>query len=382
MPTSAIAIDGEVTIVAPCSDLGHTMLHMVRHPDGSIYVNTHALGLLRGTDDGQTWTQVPLNLPDAPPGQDSGGFGVTRDGRLWVVHQSCGTELFVSHSADGGRIWKTTSIDYAQLAPGAPEDPYVMAAASGGYVNFIERPDGTLMFSLSLRYEDWQDYAQADQSRPGMRGVMIRSADGGESWGDPMIVRQHTTETGYAVDPENPDHILAMTRIQRFLLPGEDLAAVEEMTGCAPGAEYVYKNGVLLESTDAGRSFREVPGSMTRYYEHRGTILWTERNVVVVTHQGGVPRNAESDHRLLARISLDGGRTWADGAGAGTPSMDQSEKFVLVPNPPGHFFTAPTVELSANRFLTAYAYGIDPQREYHQTQVGVNGLFWRLESSA
>ncbi len=353
-------IDKKVAICSPGVD-EHTMLHIVRHPDGSIYVNAHMLGLFRSEGEGETWKRIPLKFPDAPSDQDPGGFGVTRDGRLWVVHQALrGDEetMFVSNSSDGGKSWKTRQVDFGRFSPGGAGDPYVTAGINRCFVNFVERPDGTLMFSCSMRYACWQDYTQTDQSRPGVRDLMIRSTDGGETWGDPTIVHQHATETHYAVDPADPDHILAASRKQRQLLPGEDRASVEKLGGCTPGASYPYKGGLLLESTDGGRSFREVPDSYLGYYSHRATILWTGNNIVVVTHQnkhGG----------LLARISLDGGKTWVDATKNGTRSIRTSKEFVMMGD---HSFTAPTLELSADRFLTVCF-----------SQGNVEGLFWRIE---
>jgi hypothetical protein len=69
----------------------------------------------------------------------------------------------------------------------------------------VERPDGSAFFSLSMRYDDWEDYSQEDQTRPGVRDVMVRTGDGGRTWGDPTIVHQHATETAYAVDPNDPE---------------------------------------------------------------------------------------------------------------------------------------------------------------------------------
>jgi len=113
-------------------------------------------------------------------------------------------------------------------------------------------------------------------------------------------------------------------------------------------------------------------GSLTGYYEHRGTILWTGDNVVVVTHQAG--NQSPRWGALFARISLDGGKTWADGSPSGTPRMNQSTRFELVPKPPGHSFTAPTLELSRNRFLTPYLHG-----SIAAGTATVTGVFWRLE---
>ena len=106
------------------------------------------------------------------------------------------------------------------------------------------------MFSVSMRYEDWGDFNNKDQRRPGIRDVMVRTTDGGKTWGNPTIVHQHTSETGFTFDPSNADHILAFTRIQRGLLPGDD----PTKNGCSFG--WPYKNGLLLESIDGGRTFR------------------------------------------------------------------------------------------------------------------------------
>ncbi|MDP7399312.1 MAG: hypothetical protein QF541_20760 [Lentisphaeria bacterium] len=46
-----------------------------------------------------------------------------------------------------------------------------------------------------------------------------------------------------------------------------------------------------------------------------------------------------------------------DGTKAGTSLINQSKKFVLVPEEPGHSLIAATIELSANRFLMDYFHG-------------------------
>ena len=56
--------------------------------------------------------------------------------------------------------------------------------------------------------------------------------------------------------------------------------------------------------------------------------------------------------------------------------MNQSTKFVLLPYPPGHSFTAPTVEVSDNRFLTVYFHG-----NLSQNRAMVSGVFWHLDTS-
>ncbi len=57
---------------------------------------------------------------------------------------------------------------------------------------------------------------------------MIRTKDGGQTWGDPTFVRcWGATETDFAVDPKDPDHILAMSRKQRGLVRPPVSASME-----------------------------------------------------------------------------------------------------------------------------------------------------------
>ena len=370
-----VEIEGEVEIVPPGSGQGRGMLGIVRHPDGSIFVNTQTRGLVRSTDNGRTWQAIEA--------ENAFALGVTRDGRLWLAGPKgpkAQNAILVSYSADRGRSWKATLVDGAALAPSSKR-PYNWVGDD--YNTFLESPDGTLMLGVGGRYLPWY-YRDPDLMQDGLvrpdadiGGLfLIRSTDGGASWGNPTLMHPFVCEVGLAADPFDPDHLLAMTRIQRPLLAGEDRKSTLEKTGCpddVPSPEpSIYKNGLLLESHDRGRTFREVPGSLTGYYEHRGTILWTGNNVVVVTHQAG--NRSPRYGALFARISLDGGKTWADGTPSGTSQMNQSTRFELVPKPPGHSFTAPTLELSRDRFLTPYLHG-----SIAAGTATVTGVFWRLE---
>ena len=367
-----VEIEGQVEIVPPGSGQGRGMLGIVRHPDGSIYVNTQSRGLVRSTDNGRTWEAIEA--------ENAFALGVTRDGRLWLAGPKAEDAVSVSYSADRGRSWTAALVDGAALAPSSKQ-PFDWVGDD--YNTFLESPDGTLMLGVGARYLPWY-YQDPDLMHNGLvrpdsdiGGLfLIRSTDGGATWGNPTLMHPFVCEVGLAADPFNPDRILAMTRIQRPLLAGEDRESTLEKTGCpadVPSPEpSIYKNGLLLESHDRGRTFREVPGSLTGYYEHRGTILWTGSNVVVVTHQAS--NQSPRYGALFARISLDGGKTWADGSASGTPRMNQSTRFELVPKPPGHSFTAPTLELSRDRFLTPYLHG-----SIAAGTATVTGVFWRLK---
>ena len=231
------------------------------------------------------------------------------------------------------------------------------------------------MFSVSMRYEDWGDFNNKDQRRPGIRDVMVRTTDGGKTWDNPTIVHQHASETGFAFDPSNADHILAFTRIQRGLLPGDD----PTKNGCSFG--WPYKNGLLLESIDGGRTFRELPGGMTECYEHRGSILWTKSNVIVVTRNRGCKTIEERRARgrsgvaIEAQISLNGGRTWVTDNEEGTPHLNKAKWFTLVPFRKAHSFTSPTVEVSKNHFLTVFVTGADAEKT-----TSIKGVLWHFDT--
>ncbi len=361
--------------------------NMVRGPDGTIWINsttTHP-GLFKSSDQGKTWSSVPIRLQDIKLPQHIPGFTVTRSGQLWIVHQEppdrsgdtpYPRDAFVSVSRDRGATWTSTRMDFGRFAPRAPQDPYTKIDVAWCHPNFIERPDGTVMFSCSMRYPDWEDYRQSDQSRPGIRDVMIRTTDDGLSWGDPTIVHPHATETAYALNPNQPNHILAATRIQRHALPGEDPEAIKkDLTGVPypPNIPWCYKNGLVLESMDGGRTFQEVPGGLLGFGAYRWSLVWTEKDVVLLSSYGGQELGESTfDNSKVVRISLDGGQTWANDTATGTPKVNQAREFTIIPNdPPSHCVSA-TIEVSPNRFLTLRRFKSQDQR--------LTGVFWHLEN--
>ena len=384
-----IKLDDEIEIVPP-GTLSRSMMSMVRHPEGSIFLNTQSGPLYRSADNGRMWTAVPVEMPHLPHPQVLHGVGASQDGRLWLSHSSIeerpdglyGQDLFVSHSVDSGRTWKISGTNFGEFPPGIPN----MQFHEDGNRTFIEQPDGTLMFTTTMvpapKYaEKFPSSTPFDyDGQPGdlFSDIIFRSTDGGETWGDPTPVYPSLNphESNLAIDPKDPDHILVMTRCQGELPPDKD--PDEFMVRTGNPLPYV-KQGVLFESMDGGRTFQDA--GWTNYYGHRATVYWAPSNTVIVTGCGGLGgcllSSCPYGGNLVVRISLDGAKTWVDGTDSGVPDMSEAQTFELVPQPPGHSFTTPTVELSPGHFLTVYGY------YWGAAQVlTINGVFWHIEAGS
>ena len=133
-----------------------SMMKMLRHPDGSIYLNTQSTDssrcLVRSRDDGKTWTILPIQFsPEVPEGQHTTSFGIGSDGKLWLIHQGNtrsegGEELryqdrqiFVASSSDGGESWHSLPFNFGHFSPGGTQDPYTVGQVAWCYPNFIAR---------------------------------------------------------------------------------------------------------------------------------------------------------------------------------------------------------------------------------------------------
>ena len=390
-----LKIDREVKIT-PAGATKRAMMSMVRHPDGTIFLNaqTERPRLYKSSDAGETWTAVPIRFTGLPAPQETQGLGVNRNGRLFVIHQSpdedpddrlYGQSLYVSYSDDGARTWTTSQTNFGDIPPRLPN----MQFHEDGNRTFIEQPDGTLMFTTTIVPSPKYGQKTGEHKQPFRRpnyqyggtpldffsDVILRSYDGGETWGDPSRVypQLNPHESALAIDPHDGDHILLMSRIQSS--PKWHTAAQKkELMRRTGNPKPLWKQAALFESTDGGRTFHMPDGGFTEWYGHRATICWSKNDVVVVTGAWGGP----GETRRAVRVSLDGGKRWVNGTKSGTPRMSEATKLELGK---AIGFTSPTIELSKNRFLTAmFHYGhIHGVPEEWKSVVGA--VFWHLEET-
>lgn len=167
--------------------------------------------------------------------------------------------LFVSKSADGGKTWS--------VGQSYPSELLTLASPYG---RIIQAPDGTLLMSV---------YGTPRQPIEGVRDqvVVLRSTDGGETWGDESLVAVKHNETTFAMLPD-----------------GRLLAAARSESG----------HVAMLHSDNLGRTWSD-PVQVTRDGEHPADLTVLQSGRVLLTFGR---RIRPMGCGLL--LSNDGGSSW------------------------------------------------------------------------
>lgn len=259
---------------------GKQALAVIYRTGGTHISASATLAVATSADGGKCWTD-PVEI--TPRWQDSRNpaFGVNARSNLiaayWKACMDCYVDapngpqwksldvkgrvpaMFVRRSADNGRTW-------------SKEWPYKseLLALPSPYGRIITAPDGTLLMPV---------YGTPRRKRKGVHdiAILLRSRDGGKTWGDESLVATGHNETSYA-----------------FLPGGRLLAAARSESG----------HVACLFSDNGGRAWSK-PVQVTRDGEHPADLTVLASGAVQLTFGR---RTRPMGCGVL--FSADGGLTW------------------------------------------------------------------------
>ena len=246
---------------------------------GDIYVGGGG-SLWKSVDRGATWSIRTL------PHGTGGGFGILHDDVFILVFDDPdNANSFVLRSTDYGKTWNRS-----QALDIRPFD-----FSGGGWSQVYQHPDGTVMITLTLRHRKQNGF---------FHDHIFRSTDGGVTWRDRTLLIPYSAESSLLALRDS-NRLLAYIRAQRTALP-DDPPDFWKQTGATEGHPWPLKNGVVAESSDGGRTWKNlrlfdtygsVPGEVIQTPDGRIAAVWLQRYPYV-------------DSEIRVRISTDGGHTW------------------------------------------------------------------------
>lgn len=259
---------------------GKQSLAAIFRTGGTHVCASATLAVATSGDGGRSWT-APVEITPRWDDSRNPAFGANARGELiaayWKACMDCYVDgpggpqwknsevrgkvptMFVRRSADNGRTWSR-------------EWPYKsgLLKLSSPYGRIITAPDGVLLMSV---------YGGPRRKRKGVRDacILLRSDDGGRTWGDESLVAVGHNETSYA-----------------FLPGGRLLAAARSESG----------HVATLFSDDGGRTWSK-PVQVTRDGEHPADLAVLASGAVQLTFGRRIrPMGCG------VLFSRDGGRTW------------------------------------------------------------------------
>jgi len=309
------------------------------------------LAVSTSTDGGISWSD-PVEVQPRWDDNRNPAFGSNAAGDLIVafwkarlhnyaenpqgrgLHYQAGTKerwdaipaLYICTSTDGGLTWHEAMEPYKSR----------LLSLASPYGRIISAPDGTLLMPI---------YGVPRDPIEGVRdiSVLLRSRDGGVTWGDETLVAAGYNETAFA-----------------FSRAGQLLAAARSESG----------HVAVLHSDDLGRTWTE-PTQITRDGEHPADLTVLQSGRVLLTFGR---RIRPMGCGLL--LSADGGHTW-----------DREREVLLagdgVEN--GDLGYPSTVQLDDGRLVTVlyYASGSEMSAPYYGWgQVSCQAIHYREEDLA
>ncbi|MCD6521085.1 MAG: exo-alpha-sialidase [Anaerolineae bacterium] len=247
---------------------------------------TGTLALSTSQDGGKSWSDPQELFPRWDDNRNP-AFGVTRSGRLLLAFWKArlhaykadpsGRGLYYRAQEEDQELWeKVPALYYCFNEDGGktwseplPYSSQLLSLASP-YGRILQAPDGTLLMGV---------YGRPRQAKEGQRyaSILLRSRDGGQTWGEESLVAFGYNETAFA-----------------FLPDGRLLAAARSESG----------HVAILSSEDGGYSWSS-PAPLTRDGEHPADLTVLQSGRVLLSFGRRI--------RPLgcgALLSEDGGRTW------------------------------------------------------------------------
>lgn len=320
---------------------------MGRTRDGVLYAGFSTEGpglesiLLASGDEGRTWRQRRLDwwqffdqaLPrDSWPwlffdnrwALRSDSFGVLRDGTLlWAFRQAADgcevggleAECYVIRSLDGGRSWQGPFRVEKAPFPSIGNSSNRMTELTDGTVLWPQRLGATSTRQKTIR-QAAERSLQPWTETPYTATWVLRSTDGGRSWGERTPLPDWSAET--TLLRLHSGRLIAAIRYQPTFWSAE---MMEQQLRARPSLHedgfQPSKRVYLADSEDAGQTwtrFRPVsrtlngPTDLALGQAH-GELSQLSDGTLILTTDHRYPRH---EAQVLARISHDEGRTWSE----------------------------------------------------------------------
>lgn len=257
--------------------------------------------LLRSTDEGRTWSKpVPMVRSKKPDGCINLSVGLTRlrngtllypccDAKLtrkWDQHEA---DLLILRSCDHGFTWSDPSPIATEVL-----EPFA-------YGKIIELADGNLLCPI------WGKRVSDEPWRSGL----IRSRDGGLTWGDhvtigynpnPMIPTPHASP----LTPDEPVHCAGFNEATLLELPDRRILAVLRQQGVGGRKRDLYRS----ISSDGGRTWSE-PECLSLWGTSPSLHLGPDGEVILgYRNHLGNPQGLVGAGVGIS-VSEDGGQSWS-----------------------------------------------------------------------